>query len=65
MRIPSGFLMGVSAICVRRRRHQYELFNFGVNNFISGVNPYKMGMNMVPRWCDLKSSMTCESVNLV
>ena len=70
MGIPSGFLMGVSAICVRRRRHvatscgqfrvrtdlvqcdiftvQYKLFNFGVNKFISGVNPYNLVVNMYP-----------------
>jgi hypothetical protein len=48
MWIPSGFLMGVSAICVRRRRYQYELFNFSVNKFISGVNPYNLGVNMYP-----------------
>jgi hypothetical protein len=69
MGIPSGFLMGVSAICVRRRRHvatscgqfrvrtdlvqcdiftvQYKLFNFGVNKFISDVNPYNLGVNIV------------------
>jgi hypothetical protein len=70
MRIPSGFLMGVSAICVRRRRHvatscgqfrvrtdldqcdmvtvQYKLFNFSVNKFISGVNPYNLSENIYP-----------------
>jgi hypothetical protein len=67
--IPSGFLMAVSAICVRRRRHvatscgqfrvrtdlvqcdiftvQYTLFNFGMNKFISSVNPYNLGVNIV------------------
>ena len=71
MRIPSGFLMAVSAICVRRLRHvatssgqfrvrtdlvqcdmatvQYKLFNFGVNKFISGVNPYT-GCEHLPAW---------------
>ena len=56
--------MGVSAICVRRRRYQYELFNFSVNKFISGVNPYNLGVNNYPNgvnpvsrviqtiWCD-------------
>ena len=70
MGIPSGFLMGVSAICVRRWRHiatscgqfrvrtdlvqcdiftvQYKLFNFGVNKFISGVNPYNLSVNINP-----------------
>ncbi len=61
MGIPSAFLMGVSAICVRRRRQfrvrtdllqcdvdtvQYKLFNFGVNKFISGVNSYNLGVNI-------------------
>ena len=70
MGIPSCFLMGVSAICVRCRRHvatscgqfrvrtdlvqcdiftvQYKLFNFGVNKFISGVNPYNLSVNINP-----------------
>ena len=58
MGIPSAFLMGVSAICVRQRRQfrvrtnlvqcdvdtvQYRLFNCGVNNFVSGVNSYNLG----------------------
>jgi hypothetical protein len=61
MGIPSGFFMGVSAICVRRQRQfrvgtdlvqcdmvtvQYKLFNFGVNKFISGVNLYNLGVNI-------------------
>jgi hypothetical protein len=61
MGIPSGFLMGVSAICVRQRRKfrvrndlvqcdvdtvQYSLFNFGVNKFISGVKSYNLGVNI-------------------
>ena len=59
--ILSALLMGVSAICVRRRRQfrvrtdlvqcdvdtvQYSLFNFGVNKFISGVNSYNLGVNI-------------------
>ena len=62
--IPSAFLMGVSAICVRHWRQyrfrtdlvqcdvdtvQYKLFNFGVNKFISGVNMYNLGVKVLPR----------------
>ena len=61
MGIPSPFLMGVSAICVRHWRQfrvrtdlvqcdvdtvQYKLFNFGVNKFICGVNSYNLGVNI-------------------
>ena len=64
MGIPSAFLMGVSAICVRQRRQfrvrndlvqcdvdtvLYSLFNFGVNKFISGVNMYNLGVKVQPR----------------
>jgi hypothetical protein len=63
MVIPSAFLMGVSAICVRQRRQfrvrndlvRYSLFNFGVNKFISGwtcttsVWRYNLGVNQVTR----------------
>jgi len=64
MGIPSAFLMGVSAICVRQRRQfrvrndlvqcdvdtvRYSLFNFGVNKFISGVNnPLSMVLFILP-----------------
>jgi hypothetical protein len=27
---------------------QYKLFNFSVNNFISGVNTYNLGVNSYP-----------------
>ena len=71
MGIPSAFLMGVSAICVRQRRQfrvrndlvqcevdtvRYSLFNFGVNKFISGVNMYNLGVKVQLR-CE--ASNTC------
>ena len=71
MGIPSSFLMGVSAIGVRQRRQfrvgndlvqcdvdtvRYSLFNFGVNEFISGVNMYNLGVKVQPR-CE--PSNTC------
>ena len=77
MGIPSAFLMGVSAICVRQRRQfrvrndlvqcdvdtvRYSLFNFGVNKFISGVNMYNLGVKAQPR-CE--PSNTCCPNNLV
>ena len=77
MGIPSAFLMGVSAICVRQQRQfrvrndlvqcdvdtvQYSLFNFGVNKFISGVNSYNLGVIVQP---GCEASHTCEQDNLV
>ena len=77
MGIPSAFLMGVSAICVRQRRQfrvrndlvqcdvdtvRYSLFNFGVNKFISGVNMYNLGVIVQP---GCEPSYTCEQDNLV
>ena len=77
MGIPSAFLMGVSAICVRRRRQfrvrnelvqcdvdtvQYSLFHFGVNKFISGVNSYNLGVIVQP---GCEANHTCEQDNLV
>ena len=77
MGIPSAFLMGVSAICVRQRRQfrvrndlvqcdvdtvQCSLFHFGVNKFISGVNSYNLGVIVQP---GCEASHTCEQDNLV
>ena len=81
MGIPSGFFMGVSAICVRRQRQfrvgtdlvqcdmvtvQYKLFNFGVNKIISGVNSYNLGVNIYLTLLTwCESKLTCEWDNLV
>ena len=77
MGIPSAFLMGVSAICVRQRRQfrvrndlvqcdvdtvQYSLFHFGVNKFISGVNSYNLSVIVQP---GCEANHTCEQDNLV
>ena len=74
MGIPSAFLMGVSVICVRRRRQfrvrtdlvqcdvdtvQYKLFNFGVNKFISGVNSYNLGVNIYSHSVNQVSERVC------
>jgi len=77
MGIPSAFLMGVSAICVRQQRQfrvrndpvqwdvdtvQYSLFHFGVNKFISGVNMYNLSVIVQP---GCEPSYTCEQDNPV
>ena len=63
--------MGVSAICVRQQRQfrvrndlvqcdvdtvRYNLLNFGVNKFISGVTMYNLGVKVQP---GCEPSKTC------